>query len=436
MWLLCAPMKKLILTIIPLLVFSAKTTAIPLDEHLRKQLDFFNVTPLETLPVEKNSFKIELGKKLFIETDLSGNRNVSCHTCHNPKRGTSDALALSQTEDGKGILRRNSSSLFNIGLPQNVFMFWDGRVHYNPSKKIFTTPEPALNGETPAAKHITAVLRNSAAAQALFPLLSHEEMRGKIGDNEIANAPTNLEAWNLLVKRLLSEGARERYIKLFNLAYPEINNDLDKINIGHVGEAVATFMGQNFQSNTSPFHRYVAGDNAAMSEKEKRGLLVFIERGKCIACHQGNTLGLNSFFASVGVPAYGAKPMVPDRGRGEINNETFRNYFFKTPSLVNVALTAPYMHNGAFKTIKEVINHYNHIRPSLHHFDISPERQQEFPVELEVLNDAANLKEIFGSIQAPFLRQGLGLTEEEKSDLESFLTTGLTDSKWLDLQIK
>jgi cytochrome c peroxidase len=397
-----------------------------LDEYLHQQLDFFGVTPLQAIPLEQNQSKLELGRKLFIETNISGNRNISCRTCHHPMMGTSDALALSQTEDGKGILKRNSISIFNVGLPQNNFMFWDGRVHYNPTSKIFNTPEPAMNGQNPGAVQITSVMTSALAAQAIFPLVSIEEMKGRKGDNEIANANSNLEAWDKIVKRLTTEDEKEKYIKLFKAAFPEAKT----INIGHVGEAMATFMGQQFQSNTSPFHRYVAGDNSAMTEQQKRGLAVFIGQGKCIACHQGTILGNNSFFTSVGVPQYGAKPFQADLGRADVNNETFRKYFFRTPSLINVALTAPYMHNGAFKTIREVINHYNNIRHSLMHFEISPERRKEFPVEVEVINDSVVIKEIWNSIQAQFLKQGLGMTEAEKDDLESFLSTALTDPKW------
>ena len=161
------------------MILSNSAHAKTLDDYLRQRLMFFQVDPLELIVKESNTAKVELGKKLFIETNLSGNRNVSCHTCHNPMMGTSDALPLSQTEDGKGVLRRNSQALFNLGQPGQLFMFWDGRVHYNPVDHIFTTPEPALNGKNPQAAHITSVMTSSPSAQAIFPLLSHEEMRGK-----------------------------------------------------------------------------------------------------------------------------------------------------------------------------------------------------------------------------------------------------------------
>lgn len=410
----------------------ADSRADSVDNYLHNRLKFFDVLPYELLPVNNNDdyrSRVELGRKLFIETNLSGNKNVSCLTCHKPGIGTSDGLPLSQTADGKGVLKRNSSSLYNIGDKFNTFMFWDGRVRYQPSLNIFTTPEPALNGPKPKASHITTVMKSSLAAQALFPLVSHEEMRGNAGENDIADAKDNLEAWDKIIRRITTESDSAKYISLFNRAYPDLNGDVQKINIGHAGEAMATFMREQFQSNTSPFHRYVAGDKTAMTAQQKRGLMVFMEEGKCIACHSGSLLGNNAFFASVGVPAFGAKPFTVDLGRGEVNNEVFRNYFFKVPSLINIKLSAPYMHNGAFKTIREVLNHYNNINTSLTNFSMTS-RAKEFPVEIELLNSPTQLDEIRNSIEAGFLRQGLGLSEKSLDDLEVFLTEALTDPKW------
>ncbi len=418
-------------TLIALAIGLLGTTAYAdsLDNFIRNRLELFDITPYQTLPVDQSDefkAKMLMGRRLFMDPNLSGNRNISCMVCHHPMKGTSDGLPLSQTVDGKGVLKRNSPGLYNIGDKFSTFMFWDGRVHYHPTKKVFTTPEPALNGPTPKAPEITSVMTSALAAQAIFPLVAHEEMSGYKGENEIADAKTNLEAWDLLIKRITEEGNSGAYVSLFNRAFP----GQPKMNIGHVGEAIATFERYQFQSNTSGFHRYVAGDNTAMTAQQKRGFVVFMDRGRCIACHQGNLLGLNTFFASVGVPSYGAKPFEMDIGRGEVNNERFRSFFFKTPSLINVGLTAPYFHNGAFSTIREVINHYNNIDKSLATYEVSAERKKLFPVEVEVRNSAKDLSEIFASIEAGFLRGGLGFSEEEKDDLEAFLTGALTDPKW------
>lgn len=412
--------------IVALGLISTSAHADPLDDFLYDKMKVFGIVKYELPPVNTtpdHQARVELGRKLFMDPNLSGNKNISCLTCHNPMKGLGDGLALSQTEDGKGVLRRNANSLYNVGDHQNSFMFWDGRVQYSPIKKYFTTPEPALNGPVPAAAEITTVLKSALSAQALFPLLSHEEMRGRVGDNEIANAKSNLEAWDLIVKRITSD-KNNKYVELFKRAYP----DAQKINIGHVGEAMGVFMRESFQSNGSPFHRYAAGDVKAMTTQQKRGFQVFMT-SNCIACHSGNLLGNNGFFASVGVPTFGAKPFAADRGRGEITDQDFRNFFFKTPSLINVGLSAPYMHNGAFKTLREVINHYNNVENSLATFDIS-KRRTEFPVEVELLNSPGDIKAIWDSVQAGFLQSGLELGTRSLDDLEAFLKEGLTDPKW------
>lgn len=396
-----------------------------LDTELRQKIDFFRILPLETLAANPNRAQVELGRRLFMEPALSGNRSISCMSCHHPQKGLSDGLPLSQTQDHNGILKRNSQALFNLGRPDHHFMFWDGRVEYEPQSKTFVTPEKNLSSE------ITAVLSSALSAQALFPMVSMEEMKGRAGENEIADAATNAEAWDRIVIRLKNEKTNrsqgKTYNELFLAAYPE--TPLEKITIGHVAEAIGQFEREQFQSTGSPFNQYLQGDTSALTPKQKRGFMVFLNRG-CIACHQGGELGLNSFFASVGVPQWGAKPASPDYGRGALNHETFRQYFFRTPSLLNIGLTAPYMHNGAFKTLREVIDHYSNIQNSLNQFELSDETRASLPVEVEVLNSSEQKSEIFKSIQAPFLRKGLGLSPEEKDDLEAFLSEALTDPAW------
>lgn len=404
------------------LLFSSQLAHAGVDEDLRKQLDFFSVKSIPTIKQNSNRYQYELGKRLFISNLLSGNKDISCMTCHNPKFGTSDNKMLSQTHDGKGILRRNSPTLFNLGLPSRNDMFHDGRVKFNPSDKTFSTPEAAFNGNNPSRKDITSKMSMAVSMQSLFPIVNNDEMRGSNGQNEIANAKTNLEAWDLIVQRVSKNSDIKKYI---DLAYPN-----QEINIGHLGEAMGQFIAEEFYSNGSPFHQYLAGNNKALSDQEKRGLNVFINRGLCIACHQGGELGLNNFYASVGVPQFGAKPFKLDYGRAEVKGNEDRKLFFKTPSLLNLAVSAPYMHNGAFETIRDVINHYSNIRVFLDSYDLNPTQRDTLPVEVEVLNDAKSRNEIFNSIQAPFLRRGLNLTEDEKDDLEAFLTNGLLDPKF------
>jgi cytochrome c peroxidase len=407
-----------------LLVICTNTWALSLDEYLGQKIKLFNLIPKTRITQNQNNAQIELGKRLFMETDISGNRNVSCMTCHSSYAGTSDLLPLSRTEDSNGILRRNALSLFNLG--NSSFMFWDGRVHYDSTQKKFTTPEPNL----PA--HITGVMTSALSAQALFPMVSREEMRGRIGENEIADAENNLEAWDKIVLRLKNQARGNNrgltYSQLFRQAYPD--TEISKINIGHVAEAIGAFEKVQFQSTGSPFTQYLNGNKEALTEKQKRGLALFVGQARCINCHAGSELGDNSFFASVGVPQWGAEPVTADMGRAEITKNSGENYFFRTPSLLNIALTAPYMHNGAFRNLREVINHYNDIPTSLRTYEIPENYKKIIPVAVSAEKREAKLQEVWNSVQMPFLRRGLKLSESDKDDLEAFLTESLTDPKW------
>jgi cytochrome c peroxidase len=357
---------------------------------------------------------------------------MSCLACHNPRNGLGDGLPLSRTENGRGILQRNSPHLFNVGLASREFMFWDGRVHYDKENKIFTTPEPDLNGMNPKAVEISNAMTSALAAQAIFPMVSSIEMMGLKGENEIADSKNNIEAWDKIIQRLKKERPSDNrttsYSELFKRAYPTV--DIQKINIGHVGESLAAFQREAFQSTGSPFNNYLRGDNSALSLQQKKGFAVFIGKGKCINCHVGTELGSNKFFASVGVPTWGEAPLIVDRGRGDAVLDGRKNFFFKTVSLLNVGLTAPYMHNGAFETLRDVINHYSDINTSLYYYDIPKKRKDSMPVPVALVNDSEHLNTLFRSMQAPFLREGLKLTEVEKDDLEVFLKEALTDPKW------
>lgn len=419
-------MKPVIFSVL-LVFFSIAGYADELDRLLRNRIEFYNIRPLQRIPANPNRSLVELGRQLFSEKNLSGNRRMSCQTCHDPATATTDHRPMSQTENGLGILTRNSPGLFNVGLPTRHSMFWDGRVHFDSKKKIFTTPEPALNGESPEHPEITSVMTSALAAQAIFPLVSAIEMKGIEGENEIADAKTNIEAWDKIIERVKVEN----YISLFMKAYPDLT--VDKMNIGHIGEAIAAFQREEFQSTDSPFQRYLRGNNRAMTVDQKRGFAVFLGRGRCIDCHTGSELGKGDLFASVGTPQWGAEPFVLDKGQGDVLKDPRRNFFYKIPSLINVKLTGPYMHNGAFETLKEVIEHYDHISEALNGFKVSPQRQATIPVKVVVSNHPLVLDDIWLSSQSglfPELKNKLRLLDREKRLLEIFLSEALTDPNW------
>lgn len=412
-----------ILTI--LLFTSFLTRADDIDSLLKKYIDDFKITPINESISKTPLEKFKLGEALFNSKLLSGNQTISCKTCHDVKLGTSDGLALSQTYNGKGVLKRNSLSLFNTGLERFNHMFWDGRVHFDRSRKIFITPEARFNGLDPYAKEITSIMTSALSMQTIFPILSREEMRGMVGENEAANESDNLKAWEIVVKSILKDPL---LFELLKKTYPNVEDD--NYSIGHIGEALAHYIRNEFYSDGSPFNQYLKGNNTALTRNQKEGFRVFIERGKCIACHSGGLLGNNDFFTSVGAPQFGARPASLDFGREEVNRSANNRFFFRVPSLLNLKVTGPYMHNGAYETIREVINHYSNPKIFLESFDINLSRSLKFPVEIEVLSSPKNINDIFESIQMPILKRGFHFTEIEKGQLEDFLENGLMDPKF------
>jgi cytochrome c peroxidase len=214
-----------------------------LDLKLQEYVKTFSLKPLSNLPA-KNENLFELGKQLFMERKISGNENISCMDCHHPSIGSGDGLVLGLGEGAEGLeikagsrvqktgtmLARNTPPLFNLGGIEIPY-FWDGRVRFAPVNKIFITPDADLNGATPVRSDITTTMKSGLAAQAIFPMVNHAEMRGKPGTNPIADAKSNSEAWDLIVEKILKD---EHYKKQFEKVFPG-----EKINIGHFGEAIA-----------------------------------------------------------------------------------------------------------------------------------------------------------------------------------------------------
>jgi cytochrome c peroxidase len=281
--------------------------------------------PPENLP---NPERVELGKMLFFDPRLSGSNWISCASCHNPLLGWSDGLPTG-VGDGMRALGRKTPSLVNSGF--NTINMWDGRA-------------PTLE------------------AQAWTPMLDSAEMHG------------SQEA--ILVKLKAIPG----YVTAFEKAYPG-----EGITKETIGKAIASFE-RTIISRDSPFDRWVAGEDSALSDSAKRGFALFTGKANCTACHQGSN------FTDQGFHNLGLKGSA-DPGRFAIVPVRISRGAFKTPTLRDVTLTAPYMHNGAYRTLDEVIDHYDRGGDAKENLD-------------------------------PNMRP-LGLTDQEKRDLVEFLK-GLT----------
>ena len=403
-----------------------------LDERLKTYIKDFALSPITPPPVKKVKL-FELGRVLFFETKISGNNNISCADCHHPRVRTQDNLMLGLGEGAVGIelkeasrlqkkgtiLGRNTPPLFNLGAESINSYFWDGRVRYAPMNKIFITPEPDLNGENPVRSDITKTLTSGLAAQAIFPMVNLAEMRGKPGTNILADAKTNSEAWDLIVMKILT---MPYYYKLFKEVFPN-----QKINIGHFGEAIAEFERQQFYLADTAYDRYLKGDVKALTLQQKRGMEIFFNKANCGNCHNGEHLS-NFTFRNIFLPQIG--PGVQDGddlGRFQWSPNELLKYSFRVPPLRNVKVTGPYMHNGVFKTLREVINHYNDAAKSLMSFtEIETPKNYIEKIKTHDHKD----DELRMSFVAPNFNPKLELTEEEKDDLEEFVSNGLLDSNF------
>ncbi len=241
--------------------------------------------------------KIELGKMLFFDARLSGDNSISCAFCHNPKVGFGDARPRAIGFKGME-LGRHSPTIINAAY--NGVQFWDGRA-------------------------------KSLEDQATMPIQSTVEMNSRPQE---------------LVKKLNGiPEYRERFQRVFG----------EGPSMANISKAIASFE-RTVTSGDSPFDRYARGDKRALTTQEKRGLILFISKAACTQCHNGPNFTDNKFH-NISLPQVG--PLKEDLGRYQVTKKSEDRGAFKTPTLRNVVLTAPYMHDGAFRTLEEVVDFYN-----------------------------------------------------------------------------
>jgi cytochrome c peroxidase len=239
--------------------------------------------------------KIALGKRLYLDTQLSKNGKISCNSCHNLKTFGVDNEPTSPGHDGQRG-GRNSQSSFNAAL--HATQFWDGR---------------AANVEK----------------QALGPILNPIEM--------------GMPSEAAVVERLKKD---KTYPKEFAAAFP---GEKDPLTYANVGNAIGAF--ERTLITPSRFDEFLKGDDKALTADEKKGAQLFVQTG-CTACHNGATLG-GMMFQKLGlVKPYPTK----DMGRFEVTKNEADKMMFKVPSLRNVAKTGPYFHDGSVKTPDEAVS--------------------------------------------------------------------------------
>lgn len=364
--------------------------------------------------------QVELGRMLFFDKILSGNRNISCATCHHPDHGTSDGLALPLGEGPAGLgpqrkpgesaatavhgrVPRNSPALFNVGAREFTRMFHDGRVEADPHGYY----EGGFI--TPAKWKLPKGLANPLAAQAMFPPTSAEEMAGQKGENPVADAAALNNAagpggvWELLADRL--RGVPE-YVALFQGAFPAEIESGDDITFVHAANAIAAFESHAFRSDRSPFDAYLRGDGRALTAEQQRGAGLFYGAAGCADCHGGKFQTDHDFHA-IAMPQIGPgkgdgndgsywresgeKGFLEDHGRGRVTVRPEDNYKFRTPSLRNVALTGPWGHDGAYDDLEQVVRHHLDPEACLEEYEAGAGRLTPLPGVVELAAKGSRL---------------------------------------------
>jgi cytochrome c peroxidase len=316
-----------------------------------------------------NQKQAELGHLLFYDKILSGNQNISCGTCHHPAHGSSDGLSLGIGEGGVGLgpertpgtgrerivrrIPRNAPALWNLGAKEITHVMHDGRVS---ADNLF---ENDFN--TPAEEWLPHGLDNVIAAQALFPMTSEKEMAGQNDENEIAGRVKDRidYGWPIIAKRVrVIPAYGDRFVDAFDHI-----DSADQVTIVEIANALSAFMRLEFRSHDSAFDAYLAGDETALTDQEKRGKTLFFGEAGCAQCHAGPLLSDHEFRA-LALPAFGPgrtrkfDPINRDTGRVGATDDLEDSYKFRTPMLRNVALTGPYGHNGAYSTLEAMIRHH------------------------------------------------------------------------------
>ncbi|KIC46801.1 methylamine utilization protein MauG [Ruegeria sp. ANG-S4] len=310
-----------------------------------------------------------IGHQLFYDPILSGNQNISCAHCHHPDLGTSDGLSLGIGEGGQGLgpdrtpgigadairkrIPRNSPGLWNLGAKDIHTVFHDGRLSIS---------DVYGNGfNSPAQEWLPEGLNSLLAAQALFPLTSQFEMAGNVAENQVTGAVNDRidKGWPILAKRVRTD---PKYGPAIVAAFDEIDETAE-ITIAQVANALAAFMAVEWRSTDSPYDQYLAGKKDALTADQKDGMNLFFGKAQCSSCHSGQLLSDQKFHA-LALPPFGPgrtrqwDPYVRDVGRMGESDRLEDAYRFRTPMLRNVALTAPYGHNGAFPDLETVIRHH------------------------------------------------------------------------------
>ena len=398
----------------------------------------------------------QLGKKLFYTKLLGGDFDTACGSCHHPKLGGGDSLSLpigvtaeipdllgpgrmhSETGfefDSGPTVSRNSNSIFNIAFWKRT-LFWDGRIEQVPGG--IRTPDTALGRADSNAGP------NLVTAQARFPFLARDEMRGHRSKLRLRKEELRTHIASRLHTTLSKSKDDTNWLEEFRFTFNKPKGKLSElITFDNIALAIAEFERSQIFVNT-PFASYVQGDKTAISEEAKQGALLFFNTTQnggagCSSCHSGEFFTDEKFHVLA----------IPQIGRGKGDDDLFSNmsgakktddfgrfritgnpedlYAFRTPTLLNVTATGPWGHSGAYTKLENIVRHHLNPNQALEYYDISQLFQKGLQLEDMMINTQNALEHLDVLRETNFSKLSITyLSEDEISDLLTFLKT-LTD---------
>ena len=350
-------------------------------------------------PVDMN--QVRLGQMLFYDPILSGSKTVACATCHHPKHATADGLSLGLGDGAHGLgpervidvknqpeqrVPRNAPALFNLGAREFTTMFHDGRLEADP-----TRPSGI---RTPLGAEMVKGFASVLSAQSMFPVLSPDEMAGHYTESDVSQAVRqgfltgNGGAWSLI-------SARVANVPIYQEAFEKINGAGHHLTFTDISDVIAEFIAFEWRADNSSFEQYLR-HQGSLSETAQLGVKLFYGKAQCSTCHSGQFQTDHGFHA-IALPQIGPgksarfESHARDVGRLRVTGNPADAYKFRTPSLRNVAQTAPYGHNGAYATLDAMVRHHLNPVKALQDYDVAQLILPDLPnsQDFKATNDAA-----------------------------------------------
>lgn len=395
----------------------------------------------------------QLGRHLFFTKALSGEMDTACVSCHLPTLGGGDGLALPVGVhavdpnlvgpgrihyDNTPLVPRNAPTTFNIALWDSV-IFHDGRIEsldkiagmHGSGDLGIRTPDTPLGTADPIAGNTLSM------AQARFPVTSEAEMRGE----RFAQGEPGDVVRNYLAERLCAEGdeaidaeTSAWWQAQFTAVFGPAPTVKELITEQRIAQAIAAYEQSQIFVET-PWNAYVQGNDSAIDEAAKRGALLFyrpVNEGgaNCAQCHTGDFFTDEQFHV-MAIPQIG-----PGKEDGPLGSEDYGRYretgnvddfyAFRTPTLLNVAVTGPYGHDGAYRTLEAMVRHTLNPRVAVANYDWG-----QLDPTIPIRDTKVNTRKALIHLQLQRLLdlpvvEDVALTDGEVADLLAFLAT-LTD---------